>query len=230
MERQLADVTTPRGGMTTGAGNARTRRATMLETWLDTAPPKARGSLEVYVRKGPNPAIVSAAHAVRHRRNGAWKSPDRSTGPLALEVARLADCRALICAAPAYEDANYDDASLFKDWLARLVGDRPGLVLDLHGMKDDPSDIVLGTAGGRTPAGLVDHVIAAAAGVGLTAIVAHTGHLGAEGPSTITSWCLRELGVPAVQLELAPRLRDPDEDPERFDRTCRFLAEVTRWT
>jgi hypothetical protein len=216
--------------LTAGPGNARSRRATMLETWLDTAPPKARGSLEVYIRDGPNPAIVTAAHAVRHRRNGAWKSADRSTGPLALEVARLADCRALIGTAPAYEDANYDDTSRFKHWLARLLRDRAGFVLDIHGMKDAPADIVMGTAGGLTPAGLVETAIDAATRVGLTAIVAQTGHLGAERPSTITSFCLRELGVPAVQLELAPRLRDPDQDPDRFDRACRFLAQVARWT
>lgn len=210
--------------------NARSRRATILETWLDTVPPRARGSLEVYVREGPNPAIVTAAHAVRHRRTGAWKPSDRSTGPLALEVARLADCRALISTAPAYEDANYDDTSRFKDWLARLVRDRAGLVLDIHGMKDAPADIVMGTAGGLTPAGLIETAIDAATRLGLMAVVAHTGHLGAARPTTITSYCLRELGVPAVQLELAPRLRDPDQDPDRFDRACRFVAEVTRWT
>jgi hypothetical protein len=210
--------------------SARAKRASDLETWLAAAPPKGRGSLEVLLRDGSGPAILTAVHSVRHWRLSKWKSPDRFTGPLAVEAARAAECRALVLAAPTYADSNFDENSGLKEWLSRLA-ERPGsFVIDVHGMKDRGSDIIVGTAQGLTPAPLADAVLAAAAAAGFTALVSETGHLSASRSSTITSYSISTLGVPAVQLELAPSLRDPREHSVAFDRVVKFLADVARWS
>lgn len=207
--------------------SARSSRADDLERWLTTAPPKGRGAAEVILRDGPAPGVITAVHAVRHWRNGAWKVPDRFTGPLALEAARLAGARAVVVVAPSHADANYDEAPVVKRWIEQLVGGRPdSFVVDVHGMKEGDADVVVGTSGLRTPAWLLDRVTEAAEDARLSVRVANHGPLSASGDHTVTSWAMSSLQQPAVQLELAPRLRDPHERPTDFDRAAAFLAQV----
>lgn len=207
--------------------SARSRRADDLERWLATAPPKGHGAAEVLLRDGPAPGVITAVHAVRHWRNGAWKVPDRFTGPLALEAARLAGARAVVVVAPSHADANHDEAPVVKRWIEQLVGGRPdSFVLDVHGMRSGDADVVVGTSGLRTPAWLLDRVLAEARDAGLTVRVAHEGPLSASGSHTVTSWAIASLMQPAVQLELAPRLRDPHGRPADFDLAAGFLAAV----
>jgi hypothetical protein len=148
---------------------------------------------------------------------------------MALEVARMADCCALVAVAPAYEDGNYDEASAFKTSLKQLVRGGVSFVLDIHGMKNGPQDVVVGTAGGKAPAGLVGYVAEMARAAGLSVKIADRGRLSADRDTTITSYGLVELDVPAVQIELASDLRDPAREPERYERACKFLEEAARW-
>lgn len=210
------------------ARSARSIRAGQLEAWLAAGAPKGNASLEIIVRDCPGAAILTAVHAVRHWRFGAWKYPDRFTGPLAIEAARYAECRALVVGAPSYEDSNHDEETRLKSWL-RQIAARPGsYVLDVHGMKAAEVEIVIGTASGATPRRLVDIVGRAADLSGFSYRVADEGLLSGGSAVTIAAWSMRELGVPAVQLELAPSLRDPAAQPLAFDRAVRFLGEVAR--
>ncbi|GGM22453.1 N-formylglutamate amidohydrolase [Promicromonospora citrea] len=160
--------------------------------------------------------VVTATHATNHVRDGSAKVADRGTGGLALLIAELTGCTALV-AARTSGDANHDDDHPLKRRLAEL---RPAAVLDLHGMRSRPeSDIDLGTGDGSVPAEFVATLRRSELRVTTNALFA------AMRPTTVTSFA-QARDVPAVQVEISARFRPPSGAPEDLSRLLNALIDA----
>ena len=208
-------------------------RALALEDQLYDAPIReAAGETEVLLALGPGRAILVAGHATPHWRARAWKVADHFTGPLVLEAARQAHCAALVVAAPAHEDSN-SQAPALRGLLASLLEATPGrFVLDVHGMRVQPDGVecLIGGSDGPLPGSLAEYALACAGRHHINARLALTGPYAANAPERLSRYVQAVLGCPAIQLELAPHLRSPRKQPERFGETVDFLAELAAWS
>ncbi|WP_020016886.1 hypothetical protein [Promicromonospora sukumoe] len=171
------------------------------------------GLLEVAGTVRPH-VVVTAPHATNHEREGAAKLADRGTGGLALLLAELTGCTALV-AVGTPGDANYDEEHALKDRLAEL---RPAVVVDLHGMRSRPeSDVDLGTGSGLVPASVVAALDDGDLRVTTNAVFS------AMRPTTVTAFA-QALGTAAVQVEVGAHLRVPSGAPEELTRLVAALV------
>lgn len=156
------------------------------------------GLLEITGSRQPN-VVVTAAHATNHERDGAQKVADRGTGGLAVLLAQVTGCTALVALGTS-GDANYDQEHPLKERLAEL---RPTVVIDLHGMRSRPeSDVDLGTGTGPAPSAVVAALTGSDLRVTMNAV------FDAMRPTTVTAFA-QELGIPAMQVEIGAHLRPP---------------------
>lgn len=181
---------------------------------------------EVLVALAEHPVLFSAPHGKLHVRDGARKHSDDNTTVLAIEAARASGARSVVLAAPAGEDGNWDPQSRFRRLVMDLLRAQPGVLIDVHGMRDAHGpDVIAGTAGGETPDWLAGIVTRAAAEFRIALEVRPEGPLSGGG-RTLTAHVLRDLGQPAVQLEFATRVRSPRSNPARFGEMVAFLAAI----
>ena len=145
----------------------------------------------------------TAPHAQPTRRDGAHKPRELRVGDLALEAARRSNSNALVPLTAGCLDGNWHEESVFRKKLWPLLAPR-SVLLDLHGMDNDHGvDLVYGTAGGATPAWLLDAALDAAASMRVA--VRHDGPLSAS-PRTITAAACAA-GHAALQVEIAAKWR-----------------------
>lgn len=167
-------------------------------------------------RYGGRRLVVTAPHAVRHRRRGLDKPADLRTGGLAELLAERLGGTALGSVGRLGSDPNWDaPPTAFRTRLLEVLAAMraPALVLDLHGMGDAwGADAVIGL--GPAPSRR-----ALAAGLDLRDGLAAAGLATAVGapfaathPGTVTA-CAQGAGADAIQLELAARRRRPLRDP-----------------
>jgi hypothetical protein len=158
--------------------------------------------------------VITAPHATNHERDGALKVADRGTGGLAILLAQLTGCTALV-ALNTPGDANYDEGHPLKERLAKL---RPAVVIDLHGMRSRAeSDVDLGTGTGPVPS----PVVAALTGSDLRVTTNEV--FDAMRPTTVTSFA-QAVGIPAVQVEIGAHLRPPSGMPASLAQLIAALA------
>ncbi|GAA1872163.1 hypothetical protein [Myceligenerans crystallogenes] len=154
--------------------------------------------------------VVTAVHATNHARHGTAKWADRGTGGLALLLAELTGCGALVAVgslAAEPGDANFDAAHPLKDRLAELA---PGVVLDLHGMRTrDGFDVDLGCGEGALPERLLAALDAAPLRVTRNAL------FDAMRPTTVAAFA-QARGIRAVQAEIGAHLRLPESADARL--------------
>jgi hypothetical protein len=197
-----------------------------LQAYLATRRQVLVAHTEVLVALAEHPVLLTAPHGKLHVRDGARKHSDDNTTVLAIEAARASGARSIVLAAPAGEDANWDPGSRFRGIVLDLLRMQPGVLIDVHGMRDvHGPDVIAGTAGGATPAWLIEIIAGAATDFRIALEVRDRGPLSAGG-RTLTAQVLRELGQPAVQLEFATRVRSPRSDPDRFSEMVAFLAAI----
>ena len=179
----------------------------------DSVTDQTPGLLEIAGSTRPR-VVVTAPHATNHERHGTTKVADRGTGGLALLLAQMLGCTALV-ALDVPGDANYDKDHLFKDRLAAL---NPGVVIDLHGMRSRPqSDVDLGTGTGLAPRPVVVALDASDLRVTKNAV------FDAMRPTTVTSFA-QARGIPAIQLEIGAHLRPPSGAPADLARLVTALT------
>jgi hypothetical protein len=147
---------------------------------------------------------------------------------VALEAARRSRSDALVVTADTFEDANFEPGGVLKQMLSNLaLFGRIRAIIDIHGMGSaDGPDVILGTAGGRSPAALVSLVHDELVRVGLSVEIRHNGNKSAVRTNTVTAHALR-LGFPAIQLEIAPgpRLAALSDEPS-FEHLIEALAVI----
>lgn len=147
-------------------------------------------------------ALVTAVHATNHTRQGRVKYADRGTGGLALLLAELTGCGALVVVG-APGDANHDAAHPFKD---ALLDVEPGMehVVDLHGAVElDGGHVDLGTGHGAVPAAFIESLQHAD-----DLRVSTNAKFSARDPNRVTTFAQR-CGLAAVQVEIAAIARPP---------------------
>lgn len=177
----------------------------------------APGIIEIAGTSRPG-LVVTAPHATNHTRSGEVKWADRGTGGLALLLAELTGCGALIAvggltAEPG--DANFDAHHPLKDRLAQLA---PVAVVDLHGMRTrDGMDVDLGFGEGALPEGFLAALDRSDLQVTRNAL------FDAMRPTTVAAFA-QARGVPAVQIEIGAHLRPPDGEPQAL---ARLVTDLT---
>lgn len=182
---------------------------------LDDAPP-------FVVTEGAVPVVVSAPHAVSQWREGRVKPSDDFTGAIALAVAEIAGCSAIVASRYDACDPNWDpfERCAYKQALAHAVRSFGAVaVLDIHGVPSAaPDAIEVGSADGQTVAALpgadefardflreqlAEHLDRQRKTISLN--VRHA----ARGRNTVTNTIARACGVVALQLEIATPFRVP---------------------
>ncbi|MEW5762392.1 MAG: N-formylglutamate amidohydrolase [Bacillota bacterium] len=179
---------------------------------------------------GERPVLVSAPHAVKHLRRGVAepKEEDEYTGTLARLLHALTGCHAIYLAA-CDDDPNFYNDCAYKEKLRQAVLRHGiGLVLDLHGSAHwRLYDIDIGTCHGASLLGrpeLVQALQDTCRRYGINEVfVNHT--FSGCGQPTVTRLVSTELGIPALQLEINKRWRDPVNRPEQFRALVDSLAE-----
>jgi hypothetical protein len=173
--------------------------------------------------------LFTAPHAVNHFRNGRQKLAEIGTGGLAEVLAAEMAAAALTADGSSATDANWDDEaqSLFKQRI-RSVLQPELLVLDLHGMRDDYGiDVSIGRGPGPTARSLAvcDRLVKTLTAMGLSSAIDRP--FDAKRAGTVVSF-VQEQGGAALQLEIARRLRRPEEEPEAASRLLSALAMALR--
>ncbi len=218
------------------------------------APP---GSSGLAVLPGRRAVLISAPHAVRHWRRGSWKREDEYTAAIACWLHRQLGACALYPTHRIDPDPHADgDRGAYKQAIRDLIGTRAiRLVVDLHGARGDRDfAVALGTIRGEScplyevtvtaafeAAGFLQGLDAASSLDRLALNPPH--YTGGVSDPTITRFAWRELGVPAVQVELnawvriVQRLPSASEaqrgiaplfwgDPERIRRVLAALTQI----
>lgn len=180
---------------------------------------------------GKLPVLVSAPHAVRHYRQKKIKMSDQFTGSIVYLLNQLTGCHAIAATKLYGGDPNFDDPCMYKDRIAEMC--RRGnvkFVLDIHGAaRERDFDVDLGTNGGKTlllKPRVLELLERNFQGFGLNRI-SHD-HFAASGPNTIANYIARELGIPAVQLEINKQYRVPAQNPQGFHRLLGALVASIR--
>lgn len=171
---------------------------------------------------GSIPALVSAPHAVTHRRDGRIKASEDFTGPIALEIARITGAHAIVATRFDGSDPNSDpfEQSSYKQALVSYVQQHGiKLVIDVHGMMTaSPAIIALGTGNGANiaawpkiaelTASIIENRLAPIAqkyGKQMT----YDGRYAARDANTVCATVARLCGSAALQIELSTLLRFP---------------------
>ncbi len=221
----------------------------------DVSPPVHESGLAV--RLGQRPVLVSAPHAARHLRDGAWKREDEYTAAFAQWLHEQAGAYALYPTHRIAPDPHDDaDSGAYKQALADLVP-RHGirLVLDLHGARGDRDfALALGTINGQTCHSYEAAIIAAFQAQGFLAAGASSSldrlalnparYAGGTHRPTVTRFVWQVLGIAAIQIEINAWARIVERLPESYaaqrgiapdfrgepDRIRRVLAALSHIT
>lgn len=192
------------------------------------APPSAGNG--VAVLRGTVPVLVSAPHAARHRRSGAWKREDEYTAALAHWLHECCGVHAMYTTHRIDPDPHDDDdRGHFKQTLADFARrHRVRLVIDLHGARGDRDfAVALGTIHGLTCQPYEQEIIAAFEAVGFSVngvapsldrlAVNPARYAGGSIRRTVTRFAWHEVGVAAVQVELNAWARIIVRLPESYE-------------
>jgi hypothetical protein len=193
-------------------------------------PPAHRAPDTVEIVHGST-VLLTAPHAVAHARHaaptasGERKKHDRATGQMVEVLARTTGAAALIARPPWTGNANADPLELcpFKQAVVRLI-DTGSVrsVLDIHGMSAGHGmDVCVGN-GGVVPDRSTGELGRLLDEAGLT--WALNVPFPGRGQGTVRS-AATAAGAFALQLELAPRCRDPHRHPGSTEALFGALAQ-----
>jgi len=181
--------------------------------------------------RGKLPVLVSAPHAVRYYRQKKIKMSDQFTGAIVYLLNQLTGCPAIAATKLYGGDPNFDNPCIYKERIAEICGrEKVKFVLDIHGVaREREFDVGLGTNVGKTllvktrMLELIEHNFQ---GFGFSRISHY--HFAASEPNTIANYITRELGIPAVQIEINKQYRVPAQNPKGFHRLLGALMASIR--
>jgi len=190
-------------------------------------------ALSYTVLTGEMPVLLSAPHAVKHfrRANDEPKEEDEFTGAIVRVLHGLTSCH-VIYAARADLDANFYDDCPYKEGLSNLVRESGiKLVLDIHGAAAWRSfDIDVGTCKGAALLGrndILPPLLDAFRRHGINGVFTDSVFSGC-GQNTVTRFTSEVLGIPALQLEINKRFRDPENHPREFESLIKALEDYLK--
>jgi hypothetical protein len=177
---------------------------------------------------GKLPVLVSAPHAVRYYTQKKIKMSDQFTGSIVFLLNKLTGCHALAVTKLYGGDPNIDNPCLYKEKISEICGrERIKFILDIHGAaREREFDVDFGTNNGKTlrnKARTLETLEQNFLDFGLSRISQN--YSSATGFNTIANYAARELGIPAVQLEINKQYRVPAQNPQGFHRLLGALTE-----
>lgn len=180
---------------------------------------------------GNLPVLVSAPHAVRHYRQKKIKVSDQFTGSIVFLLNKLTGCHTIATTKLYGGDPNMDNPCIYKDRIAEICSrEKVKFVLDIHGAtREREFDVDFGTNSRKTlldKTRVLETLERNFQGFGLSRI-SHD-HFAATGPNTIANFVARELGVPAVQIEINKQYRVPAQNSQGFHRLLGALVESVK--
>lgn len=184
-----------------------------------------------WVTLGNLPILVSAPHAVRHYRQKKIKMSDQFTGSIAYLLNQLTGCHAIAATKLYGGDPNVDNPCIYKEKIVEICGrEEVKFVLDLHGAaREREFDVDFGTNGGKTllvKTRMLELIESNFQAYGLSRI-SHD-YFAASGPNTMANYIARELGIPALQIEINKQFRVPAQNPQGFHRLLGALVASIR--
>ena len=182
----------------------------------------------IYLR-GETPIMVSAPHASVHERMDKPKRQEFYTAALSAMLHSLTGCHSLYTNRVMKSDPNYYDGSPYKKKLAEIIkSNNIKFLLDLHGTGPERDhDCYPGT--GISNEFLLSHVeyykelehCAELHQISLGGLDVFP----AAKQMTVTKYAARILRVPAMQLEINRKLREPEKNTEDFIKLNKFLRD-----
>lgn len=176
---------------------------------------------------GRVPVLVSAPHAVRYYRQKKIKVSDQFTGAIVYLLNKLTGCSAIAATKLYGGDPHVDNPCIYKEKIRALCADRKvKYVLDIHGSaREREFDVDLETNGTRNllgKAGMADLLAGNLQDFGLKVCrdYYHTPE-----PYSVADYAARELGIPALRVEINKQFRVPAQNPQGFHR---LLAALTK--
>jgi len=225
------------------------QRLIALETDVIYRQPAQAGEEEFRYLSGSRPVLVSAPHGAAHIRNGWLKEEDKFTAAIVRYLAEVTGAHALYLRRQSLTDSNYDPETDYKRTLQAIVRrENIRFVLDLHGASDHHSfGVALGTIYGKSCPGQLPMILEImkkygfhqdANGFHRLDVDERFSGAGIEQQETITRFVIENLNVPALQVELASRVRvvrvplseDLPQiyqgDPVLIEKTITVLTEI----
>ncbi|MBO8128113.1 MAG: hypothetical protein H0Z39_02795 [Peptococcaceae bacterium] len=191
------------------------------------------GTTSYEILSGRIPLLVSAPHAVKHRRaaNTEPKEQDEYTGTIARLLNEITGCYAMHATCPDLDPNFYDDCA-YKGGVRRIVEENDiKLVLDIHGAtRWRAFNVDIGSCHGKSVQHnpeLLDLLLEEFRNHGIANVVVDDTFPGCGQP-TVTRYVSAILNRAALQLEINKKLRDPEKDPESFVVLVECLASYIR--
>lgn len=178
--------------------------------------------------RGEIPVLVTAPHATTHVRVKMTKSYELYTGALSVILHSLTGAHALYTHRASQIDPNYYDESPFKNRLQAVLKEHGiRFVLDIHGTGSQRlHDVFPGVGTEREFLMGKDFYLnklqqaAELSNVFLGSLDVFP----AARQLTVTKFAATKLGVPAMQIEINRRLRQPEGNPNQFEKLVEFLS------
>ncbi len=180
--------------------------------------------------KGEAPILVTASHATAHLRMNVLKYEEHYTGAIAVILHILTGSHAIYTHLASKVDPNYYDEAPFKKKIEEVIKEYGiKFVIDLHGTRTKRNeDIYPGVGknrefllGNDTYLNRLEELVKSS---GL--ILGGTEVFPASRQMTITKFISSRLRIPAMQVEISERLRQPDKNPSEFVGLIRILEDL----
>jgi gamma-glutamylcyclotransferase (GGCT)/AIG2-like uncharacterized protein YtfP len=183
--------------------------------------------------RGDTPMLVTAPHATMHSRINKLKEQEEYTGAISVILHSLTGSYALYTHWASTTDPNFYDNAPFKKKLAKIVT-KFGIkfVLDLHGTGVKRNeDIYPGV--GKDKEFLIGNNLyfdKLKDTVHSNGFILGGFHVfPATRQMTVTKYVATNLGIPAMQIEINKRLREPESKPERFEKLVNSLTDYINY-
>ena len=177
---------------------------------------------------GSTSVVVTAPHAVEHRRGGELRPSEPFTGAIACFLSDGLGCPAFVQVEPPAYDPNDDESSPFREAVISFAGESgASFLLDVHQMHPSREhDLMIGTGEGRNVQGRMDiaQVVADSFRECGIANVGIDEYLRALGENRVASHVSRCCGIPCLQLELNSALVHGESGRYRPERVLAAFA------
>ena len=179
--------------------------------------------------RGEIPILVCAPHSSVHIRMDKLKKEERYTAPLSAIMHSITGTHALFTHRASRVDPNFYDNSPFKMGVENIVN-KFGVkfVIDIHGTETRKGDEVYFGVGTENEFLLgkkcyLEKLLKSAQKNRIR--LGDPDVFPASRQMTVTKFISRKLGIPAIQIEINKRLRNPEDAPRSFLRLVSFLSD-----
>jgi len=181
---------------------------------------------------GKIPILISAPHSVRHFRKKLIKSSDEFTGSLVYLLHQITGCHTIAMTKLYGGDPNWDNPCLYKDAIENITKEHKiKMVIDIHGAgRDRNFDIDLGTMKGKSlllKPQIASWVEDKLVEEGFSHVSSNFfSAAGQEGQYTVTRFVAEKLQIPAMQLEINRKYRNPHQNGADYYHLFHALSQV----